>query len=171
MTPPRFHAVGIDPGATGSIAYYQPMKQVWRVWDMPTIVLDSKGKTKRQRVVGSALADIFEDIRDLVLIGDGLRIGVENVHAMPKDGAVGAFSFGTNFGIILGVLGALKLPYEYVQPPTWKKHFNIAKGSDKAVSRRKVIQQFPQHAHLVSLVKHHGRADAMLIAAYLYESS
>eukprot|EP00195_Chlamydomonas_chlamydogama_P009598 CAMPEP_0202897452 /NCGR_PEP_ID=MMETSP1392-20130828/6205_1 /ASSEMBLY_ACC=CAM_ASM_000868 /TAXON_ID=225041 /ORGANISM="Chlamydomonas chlamydogama, Strain SAG 11-48b" /LENGTH=463 /DNA_ID=CAMNT_0049583079 /DNA_START=111 /DNA_END=1502 /DNA_ORIENTATION=- len=47
----------------------------------------------------------------------------------------------------------------------WKKALGLI-GGDKEDSRELARRIFPQHAHLLTLKKHHGRAEALLIAAW-----
>ena len=47
----------------------------------------------------------------------------------------------------------------------WKKYFGLVK-TDKEASRQKALELFPAAARFLSLKKHHGRAEAILIAHY-----
>ena len=92
---------------------------------------------------------------------------VEEVHAMPGQGVTSMFSFGKNFGYILGVLESRFIPYELVKPQKWKKEFGCT--SDKNTSIAVCKRLFP----LVDLKKtersrkdHDGMAEALLIAEY-----
>jgi hypothetical protein len=70
------------------------------------------------------------------------------------------------FGIWLGVIAGLLLPVEMVHPRTWKATLMRDMGKEKDASRVKAMQMYPLAAKNLSLKKHHGRADALLIATY-----
>lgn len=55
---------------------------------------------------------------------------VEQVHSMPHQGVASTFSFGTNYGMILGALETLGIPYVTVTPGKWQKC--ICEAVDKA---------------------------------------
>ena len=46
---------------------------------------------------------------------------VEQVHSMPHDGVSRAFSFGMNYGKILGMFETLGIPYSTCTPGRWQK--------------------------------------------------
>jgi len=90
---------------------------------------------------------------------------VEEVHSMPKDGKVQAFTFGRNYGIILGVLIALKIPIVDVLPNTWQTGLKLrTRGLEYREKKRALklaaLKKFPQFN--VTL----DTADALLIAEY-----
>lgn len=92
---------------------------------------------------------------------------VEHVGAMPGQGVTSCFSFGQNFGFILGLLTAFRIPYELVRPAKWKKEFSCT--SDKNTSIEVAKRLFPG----VSLKRterctkdHDGLAEALLLAEF-----
>ena len=46
---------------------------------------------------------------------------VEQVHSMPGQGVASTFTFGTNYGKILGMLETIGMPYVTVTPSKWQK--------------------------------------------------
>jgi hypothetical protein len=42
---------------------------------------------------------------------------------MPRQGVSSTFRFGASYGVVLGVIGALKTPTHLVSPSKWKRHF------------------------------------------------
>ena len=90
---------------------------------------------------------------------------VEKVSAMPGQGVSGMFRFGTSYGIVLGVLGALEIPTRLVTPGRWKADAGLLK-KDKDVSRLKAIEEFPAMAGYLVRKKDVGRADAIWIARW-----
>lgn len=45
---------------------------------------------------------------------------MEQVHSMPGQGVSSTFAFGQNFGFVLGILVAMKIPYTLVTPQKWQ---------------------------------------------------
>ena len=77
-----------------------------------------------------------------------------------------AFTFGRGYGLCLGVIAALGLPSTLVTPQVWKKAAGLLRA-DKEKSRARAIQLWPQAD--LGLVKHHGRAEALLIGRWYLE--
>lgn len=142
--------VGVDVGLTGAIAVVSADGRLASVWDMPT----AGGE-----VMPGHLATILGDIK-----GD-LHATVEEVHSMPKQGVASSFGFGTSKGIVLGVLGALRIPYTRVSASVWKRA-TPGVTADKATSLRAAIEKWPHLHEDLRLKKHDGRAEALLIADY-----
>ena len=92
---------------------------------------------------------------------------VEHVNAMPGQGVTSCFSFGQNFGFILGLLTAFRIPYELVRPQKWKRVFGCT--SDKNTSIEVAQRMFPG-VDLRRTPKcqkpHDGIAEALLMASY-----
>ena len=61
---------------------------------------------------------------------------VEQVHSMPHQGVASTFSFGTNYGMILGALEAIGIPYTTVTPGKWQKF--ICEAVDKAPNTKQM---------------------------------
>lgn len=100
---------------------------------------------------------------------------VEKVSSMPGQGVSSTFSFGTNFGMIQGMLYALHIPTELVPPQTWKKMFslNLNKSFSKAEKKARTIAKMKQLFPDVSLKRTERSrtdddniADALAIAFY-----
>jgi hypothetical protein len=92
---------------------------------------------------------------------------IERVGAMPKQGVSSTFKFGVAFGMLQGVVAALKIPVHFVAPSVWKSHYRL--GSDKEKARALALQLWPARADLFGLRKHHNRAEAALLARYAAE--
>lgn len=92
---------------------------------------------------------------------------VEHVNAMPGQGVTSCFSFGQNFGFILGLLTAFHIPYELVRPQKWKKEFSCT--SDKNTSIEVAQRLFPgvDLRRTPKCTKpHDGVCEALLMAEY-----
>jgi crossover junction endodeoxyribonuclease RuvC len=149
--------VGIDPGLSGAIAFFEPASGKLHVDDMPT----SKSPTGKNEVDLRELGRLLAPIQG----EPGPRLGVlEKVSARPSDGVAGAFSFGMGYGALRMAIIGLGYEDRYVTPAAWKKHFKL--NADKGISRAYASTRFPHHADLFRRVKDDGRAEAALIALY-----
>jgi crossover junction endodeoxyribonuclease RuvC len=162
--------VGIDVGITGAVAVLNPETNDVRFYDNP--VLEIKvGKHFKNVPDTYQMAVILEDIATAAGGKDNLLVSIEKVQAMPGGGersmgATSAFSFGCGFGMWLGVLAALRLPHQQIHPATWKARIMAGFGKEKDASRQVAMQHYPRAAKDLNLKKHHGRADAALLARF-----
>jgi len=140
--------VGIDPGQHGALAFFDPAKG-WIVVDMP--------------VVGNKLN--AAGLRDLLTGFAVERAYLEFATTHPHDGRLGAFRYGGLWYSIQAVLSCLDIPFELINPGTWKRHYHIRRA-DKEKSRQLALELFPAMAGKLARKKDHGRAEAMLIAHY-----
>lgn len=147
------NACGIDPGLSGAVAFIGEDPADALVFDMPTVMTT----TGRRQIDAAALADLLREH------GPALTL-VEKVSARPGEGAVGAFSFGHTLGSIVGVLGALALPYSLVAPVAWKRKAGLPARAPKEASMQACVCVLPHTRQHLTMVKHHGRAEALLIA-------
>ena len=129
--------IGIDPGISGSICFFQDGKII-DVVEMPTM---TEGKKNKKQVNGS---QIFNEISDRIkkLDKKDIKVIIEQVSAMPGQGVTSMFNFGQSFGILKGICSAMQLPMYFVKPAKWKKYFNLI-NSEKDASRTKAIEVFP----------------------------
>ena len=156
--------IGIDPGISGSICFFQDGKII-DVVEMPTM---TEGKKNKKQVNGS---QIFNEISDRIrkLDKKDIRVIIEQVSAMPGQGVTSMFNFGQSFGILKGICSAMQLPMYFVRPAKWKKYFNLI-NSEKDASRTRAIEIFPYFSSELSKKKDSNKADAILIANFYYET-
>ncbi|MCT7971140.1 hypothetical protein [Laspinema olomoucense] len=143
--------IGIDPGITGAIAIING--QEIKLIDSPFVQIKTKKKPD--------VAGYYQILKQYTQNSTAI---VEEVHAMPGQGGVSGFNFGTAFGIWIGILAALEIPYELVSPQKWKRQMGVR--GDKDESRTVALQLFPHLASELNLKKHHNRADVLLMAEY-----
>ena len=93
---------------------------------------------------------------------------IERVASRPGQGTVSVFTFGTSYGICIGVLAGAMLPTAFVTPQKWKGHFRLL-GTTKDSSVQRAVQIYPDASAHLTLKKHHGRAEALLLARYFYD--
>ena len=156
--------IGIDPGISGSICFFENGKII-DVVEMPTMI---DGKKNKRQVNG---AQIFNEISKRIskIEKGNLRVVIEQVSAMPGQGVTSMFNFGQSFGILKGVCSAMQLPMYFVRPAKWKKYFGLI-NSEKDASRTKAIEMFPYFSSHLSKKKDSNKADAILIASFYYET-
>ena len=156
--------IGIDPGISGSICFFQDGKII-DVVEMPTM---TEGKKNKKQVNGS---QIFNEIlfRIKKLDRKDVKVIIEQVSAMPGQGVTSMFNFGQSFGILKGICSAMQLPMYFVRPAKWKKYFNLI-NSEKDASRTRAIEIFPYFSGQLSRKKDSNKADAILIASFYYET-
>lgn len=144
---------GIDPGSKGAVAFLDPDEGKIDVHDLPIEV-----------VVGAKRLFRYVDAPALVTLlrSRSPALGyLERVHAMPHDGAVGAFTFGDNFGTIKGVFAGCGVALSKVSPDTWKKALRVPADKTQAVKR--ALEVFPS---CEGLFTRPDRAEAALICLY-----
>ena len=156
--------IGIDPGISGSICFFQDGKII-DVVEMPTM---TEGKKNKKQVNGS---QIFNEISERIKKIDkkDIRVIIEQVSAIPGQGVTSMFNFGQSFGILKGICSAMQLPMYFVRPAKWKKYFSLI-NSEKDASRTKAIEIFPYFSSNLSRKKDSNKADAILIASFYYET-
>tara|TARA_Y100001936_G_C15738464_1_gene489700 strand:- start:154 stop:648 length:495 start_codon:yes stop_codon:yes gene_type:complete len=156
--------IGIDPGISGSICFFEDGK-ILDVIDMPTM---TDGKKNKRQVNG---AQIYNEILKKVKKSEkkNIRVIIEQVSAMPGQGVTSMFNFGQSFGILKGICSAMQLPMYFVRPAKWKKYFNLL-NSEKDASRTRAIEIFPYFSSQLSKKKDSNKAEAILIASFYHET-
>jgi hypothetical protein len=134
--------IGIDSGKSGAICFMSNDKGIH------FIKLDETE------------ADIYKFVEGCSITLTDTFAYIENVHSMPKQGVVSAFTFGRNFGFLIGILTALKIPYEFVSPQKWQKAMGCMSHGDKNVTKSAAQRLFPD----IKIT--HAIADALLICEY-----
>jgi crossover junction endodeoxyribonuclease RuvC len=143
--------IGIDPGLrTGAIGAVDHNGKFIGAHDIKAI--DDKIDVK-------ALKQL---ILDLTIPGDDYAICIEQVGVMPKQGLVSSGRFMRAFGSIGAVAELSADRVIYVVPQVWKKAMSLT--SDKEVSLAAARLAYPEAK--LTLKKHHGKAEALLIAEY-----
>lgn len=138
--------LGIDPGLGGALAFHGSTPVFY---DMPL---------RDGEVDGHRLHEILHTFRSEIEFA-----AVENVASRPRQ--KGVFNFGVSTGKVLGVLEALSIPIVRVSPQKWKQAMGL-RGADKQVSVELAKALVPAAAPHLTLKKHDGRAEALLIALY-----
>jgi len=144
--------IGIDPGLSGAIALLRN-GEFAEVFDMPTM---GRGSGNKQQINAAEVGKLLRECPPCMA-------WIEQVGAMPGQGVSSMFNFGKATGAVLGALGALQFPVSSVTPVKWKTTFGLI-GKDKDMARTAAQELMPTAP--LSLKKHGGRADALLIALH-----
>lgn len=132
--------LGVDPGKSGAISIISP-----------DAVLSYK--------LDNTETDVWNWLNENVDLLHSVAT-IENVHSMPQQSSQSGFTFGKNFGFLIGILTASSIPYKFVTPQKWQKGMQCLTGGDKNVSKAAAQRLWPR----VKMT--HAIADSMLIAEY-----
>jgi hypothetical protein len=150
------YIVGVDPGLAGAVAVLDAHGTLAALADTPTLTLKVQRGTRQVYDVSGMTA--------LLRPYTGLQchVCIEESQPMPGQGTRSMFTTGYGYGLWIGILASLALPYTSVRPGIWKR--SLALGKDKEAARWRAMQLYPGAD--LRLKKHHGRAEALLLAAY-----
>ena len=151
--------IGVDPGLSGAIGVLKNGLFL-AVLDMP-IVKKGSGSVKNE----VNPVELIMILKQHILPGENVSVVLERVNSMPGQGVSSTFSLGDSFGCARTAIAACNYEMTYVSPSLWKKAYNL--DSDKEWSRAKAIRLFPGAP--LSLKKHADRAEALLMARWLYD--
>lgn len=164
------HIIGIDAGVSGAIGLLTETGAFVDVHDMPTMQANKTGDKQQINVaeLGKILRVIITEHTDVAAI-------MERVQPMPSIpgpdgvrrgmGSSSAFSFGKSVGHVEAAILVLGIPLEFVMPAQWKKAMNLPGARENKDAARAYAQSVYPVAPL-GLKKHHGRAEALLIARW-----
>lgn len=152
--------LGIDPGLDGALGALRDGAYL-AVEDMPTLI---KGAGMIKREVDSKR--IIELLRGMVPADESAEVALERVGSMPGQGSSSTFSLGDSYGTARTAVAACRFGVHVVAPSVWKKHFALSR--DKGESIALAQRLFPEAP--IKLKKHADRAEALLMARWLYET-
>lgn len=145
--------LGIDPGFGRALALYRGPGD-WVVIDVPTM-----GTGKQRELDGATLAAWLREHRPV-------KAFIEYTAARPGQGMSSMFHYGRMSWGLKAALAAFAVPCLEVTAAKWKSAAGIAPGSDKECLRQMALRRWPDQAKYLGRKRDHGRAEAMLIAAY-----
>ncbi|KAF8083890.1 hypothetical protein N665_0747s0003 [Sinapis alba] len=160
------YVIGVDPDLSGALALLKinhalgsSEAQVFDTPHLPVLV----GKRVRKRLDAKSIVQLIRSLD----IPSGSTAYIEQSTPFPKDGKQGWYSGGFGFGFWLGTLVTSGFSVVPVSSALWKRHFQLAGGNcRKDDSRRVASELFPLLSPQLKRKKDHGRAEALLIAAY-----
>lgn len=156
--------VGIDPDLSGAIAVLKSRDNctVAEVIDVPCITV-AVNKRMRRRHDYQSIAAIVKQLQ----APEGSIAYVERAMPFPKDGKQGWYLTGYGYGVWLGILAAAGFTVIPVQAKVWKTAMGLCgKEFTKDDSRAVASSMFPVLSAQLRRKKDHGRAEALLIAAF-----
>jgi crossover junction endodeoxyribonuclease RuvC len=151
--------IGIDPGKMGAVAVLDYTKVSG--CDLTLTPVPVKGKEY----------DIFGMANLLALIkqnsGNSCTCVIERSQAMPGQGVCSMFNYGVGYGLWLGILTTVGIPYVTVHPRTWTKEIfkgveNAGKGKERSMMVARTL--FPEWKPKYKKEWQYG--DAILLAEY-----
>lgn len=160
------YVIGVDPDLSGALALLKfnhllgsSEAQVFDTPHLPVLV----GNRVRKRLDAKSIVQLIRSLD----IPSGSTAYIEQSTPYPKDGKQGWYSGGFGFGFWLGTLVTSGFSVVPVSSALWKRHFQLAGGNcTKDDSRRVASELFPLLSSQLKRKKDHGRAEALLIAAY-----
>lgn len=154
--------LGIDNGLRGALVCLNTNNATFALQKTVMPIIESKGD-KTEYDVGA--------ITDFIVSCAPDHIYLEYAYCMPKMAVQSVFSTANGFGIMRGIIGALKIPHTLVRPQEWQKAMfcGCGKNDTKATSVKVCKRLFPQfdwRATERCKKAHDGLTDAALIAEY-----
>ena len=148
--------VGVDPGVTGAIAAFMPRRgNRTQVWDLEP---DEKGALSLHK-----LKVTIESLRRWTEAWESdTQVYIEGQSSRPLQGLSSTFKHGMTYGSLLYAF--LRFPVTIVQARTWKRHFELGQNKHHSLELARGMKLLP--AEDLKLVKHHNRAEALLMAVY-----
>ena len=145
--------LGIDVGKTGAMAVFNNTEY----YPIEIIRFDH---------LDCIETELPKIIREICFGIENVFVCIEKVGYIVGDGGKGAFTFGTQYGIIKGIIGTLEIPRKEVLPTKWKRHFglinsNLSYRDKKKKIKEKVLQHYPELTKYPLSVY-----DSILIAEY-----
>lgn len=156
--------MGIDPGIKGAFCVLElklgQKPTLITIKDFPLMELKRANGTAKIRLDLPSLAfslDMFSSNVGIALIED---VGAMTTQADP----IRMFTFGFATGAVHGILGSIGIKVEAVRPEIWKAMMGLSK--DKQRSFDLALKLYPEAAKYLTLKKHDGRAEALLLAHF-----
>jgi len=151
--------IGIDPGVTGAVAILRGDDLL--LFDAPVDAIRRGGKERRV-LNPMRMASVLRVYAAGASVAYIEQVAAHAVHGRTQ-GASSMFNFGRGYGLWLGILAACDIPFVEVPASVWKPPM-VGRGADKAASRYRAAQLFPECSDEFDRVKDDGRAEAALIA-------
>jgi len=108
--------VGIDPGKNGGIVVLNDGENTN---DSPSVEMHKCPPSSVE------MANILTKARNTAWVQqDRIVVAIEKVWAFPTDARSAAFKFGVNYGMWLGIIGSLDLPFMEVPPKVWMSSYD-----------------------------------------------
>ncbi|WCJ28979.1 Holliday junction resolvase MOC1 chloroplastic [Euphorbia peplus] len=156
--------IGVDPDSSGALALLKIHDSGCsaQVFDSPQLKV-LVGKSTRTRLDAKSIVHLLRGFNAPI----GTTAFIEQSNPYPQDGKQGWWGGGFSYGLWIGLLVASGFSVVPVTSISWKNKFELS-GSryTKDESRRLASTLFPSLSSSLTRKKDHGRAEALLIAAY-----
>lgn len=156
--------LGVDPDVSGAIAVLRTEESGLsaQVFDSPRLPI-LVGNRVRRRLDAKSIVQLLRGFDAPI----GTTAYLEQSIPYPQDGKQGWWSGGFGYGLWIGILVASGFSVVPVPSSVWKNEFQLSGSScPKDDSRRVASTLFPSLSSQLKRKKDHGRAEALLIAAY-----
>jgi len=163
--------MGIDNGLNGGIVVLDENQNIVKKYIIPIIKIGNKNEFDIQKI-----NKIFKDIDAKCEAEENIVYTcLEHAHVRPISGKRACFTTGFCFGLMQGILEALNISYEIVNPKIWQKE--IFQGSVSDTKQASIV--FCQRkwtnekwsATERSKKAHDGMTDAACMALYCYRQN
>jgi crossover junction endodeoxyribonuclease RuvC len=155
--------IGVDPGISGALVVLADGEPVQFI-DMPTYARASGGNEVDPFRMSAIVRGIVQQHS-----GAFISAALEPPSTRPGESPTRGQRSGESYGIVKGVLGAHGIRWCEVRPQTWKKYFGLI-GTEKDDARLYAIKRHPAAMSCMARKKDNGRADALLIARWAWET-
>lgn len=169
--------IGIDPGFSGGVviidgenisAYKCPkiMKDIPKKNLKRNPILKKKKKKRSKKRNKIEEIKTSKDMSDVLIKNCSAEdfVVIEHVHSFGGEGVVSSFTFGTNYGIWLGILSTLNIKYILVEPQKWMDYFGEGRPKEKK-ERKEFLRDMAQELYPLEKMPL-WKADAVLISVY-----
>lgn len=151
---------GIDGGLSGALSILDDTGQLLEMRVMPILPV-SNGRNEYD----------CQKILEILLKYPNATVILEKAQFTPKLGGIASFSFGKSYGMMIGMLSALKMRYHLVAARTWQKEMLADINSENTKDASAIIAKrlYPEQSFLAterSRKIHSGCTDSILIATY-----
>ena len=155
--------IGIDPGKNGGIVVINSSENIT---DSPMVEMHKCPRSVNE------MSYIVRNARNTAWIQeDKIVVAIEKVWAFPTDARSAAFKFGVNYGMWLGIIGSLNLPFMEVLPKTWMSPYDPVPKSKKERKEylKKTCTTMYKEMFLYNKNITYAVSDAALIALWCLE--
>ncbi|KAL9233570.1 hypothetical protein vseg_008550 [Gypsophila vaccaria] len=157
--------IGVDPDVSGALAVLKSNNSgifSAEVFDSPFLQV-AVGKRLRKRLDARSIVQLVQGFD----APTGTIAYLEQSTPFPQDGKQGWWSGGFGYGLWIGILVASGFSVVPVPSSVWKRELELARGhTSKDESWELAKELFPSLSSMLKRKKDHGRAEALLIAAY-----
>lgn len=165
----KTYILGVDPGLDGGLAVYS-FDNITQDENLVMTAMPTTPTSDSKREID--VQGVREFLSDTILGFSPEKLSlavIEKVSARPDQGVTSMFTFGTGYGMLLGMLNWNSIAVQRVTPQSWKKIILEGTPKDKGAAIGFIHARFPT-ANLkkskACRTFHDGMADAGCLALY-----